>query len=102
MPTDAGTIAAVAAGFNILFTVGGGFFFMGRMTARADAHDEKTQRIENEVSEVKKLLITSAVEADRLRRVEGDITRIETTVTDLRKGIGWINDKHAKGVSREY
>lgn len=102
MGADAGTVAAIAAGLNILFTVGGGFFFAGKMTARMDAHDEKTERIEGEITEVKKLLVSSAVEADRLRRAEADIQNIDHDLRNLRKGVGWIKDERAHGVDREY
>jgi len=99
---DTGQLAAGFAALNILFTVGGGFYFMGRVTGRMDAHEENTKRVEGEVNEVKKLLISSAVEADRLRRAEADIQNVEEDVRNLRKGIGWIKDENAHGVNREY
>jgi len=95
MIIDAGTVAAGVAALNLVLTIGGGSFFAGKLTG-------KIQRIETDVRETKGLLITSAVEADRLRRAEADIHSVEMDVRNLRKGVGWINDAGAKGVNREY
>jgi hypothetical protein len=95
MNVDAGTIAAGVAALNLVLTIGGGGFFAGILTG-------KVKRIETDVRETKGLLVTSAVEADRLRRAEADIDNIEEDIRNLRKGVGWINDAHAKGVNREY
>lgn len=95
MNADAGTIAAIVGGLNIVLTIGGGGFFMGILSGQV-------KRIEKDVAETKKLLVSSAVEADRLRRAESDIQNIEHDLRNLREGKGWINDSDAKGVSREY
>jgi hypothetical protein len=95
MIVDAGTIAAGVAALNLVLTVGGGGFFAGKLTG-------KIQRIETDVRETKGLLVTSAVEADRLRRAEADIQNVEEDIRNLRKGVGWINDAAAKGINREY
>jgi hypothetical protein len=95
MIVDAGTIAAGVAALNLVLTVGGGGFFAGKLTG-------KIQRIETDVRETKGLLVTSAVEADRLRRAEADIQNVEEDIRNLRKGVGWINDAVAKGINREY
>lgn len=95
MNLDASTLAATIAALNIVLTIGGGGFFIGVLTG-------KMRRIETDVRETKGLLVTSAVEADRLRRAEADIDNIENTINGLRRGIGWINDAGARGIAREY
>jgi hypothetical protein len=95
MDIDAGTVAAGVAALNLVLTVGGGGFFAGILTGRVG-------RIETDVKETKGLLVTSAVEADRLRRAEADIQNVEEDVRNLRKGVGYINDARATGVNREY
>lgn len=95
MDVDAGTIAASVAALNLVLTVGGGGFFAGKLTG-------KIQRIETDIRETKGLLVTSAVEADRLRRAEADIDNLESDFRNLRQGKGWINDTSATGVNREY
>jgi hypothetical protein len=95
MIVDAGTVAAGVAALNLVLTVGGGGFFAGILTG-------KVKRIEKDVGETKSLLVTSAVEADRLRRAEADIDNLENDIRGLRRGVGWINDDAAKGVNREY
>lgn len=102
MPPDAATIAATIAAFNILVTVGGGFFFLGRITSRMDAHEANTMRLEADVHDMKDLVTSAAVEADRLRRAEADIENVEEDVRNLRRGIGFINDSGARGVNREF
>lgn len=102
MPPDASVIAATIAAFNILVTIGGGFFFLGRVTSRMDAHEANTIRIEVDVREMKKLVVSAAVEADRLRRAEADIENVEKDIRNLRRGVGWIKDEHAQGIDREY
>jgi hypothetical protein len=95
MNIDAGTVAVSVAVLNIAVTVGGGGFFAGVLTG-------KVKRIETDVAETKSLLVTSAVEADRLRRAEADIHNIEDDIGRLRRGVGWVNDGNAAGVNREY
>lgn len=95
MTEDAGIVAAAVGALNIVLTIGGGGFFMGMLTG-------KIKRIEKDVSETKKLLVSSAVEADRLRRAEADIQNVEEDVRLLRRGVGWITDEKAHGVNREY
>jgi hypothetical protein len=95
MNIDAGTVAAIVAALNLVLTIGGGGYFAGKLSG-------KVQRIERDVSETKGLLVTSAVEADRLRRAEADIDNLEADFRNLRKGVGWINDNGAQGVNREY
>ena len=102
MIVDASAVAAAVAAFNVLVTVGGGFYFVGRVTGRMDTHEANTKRIESDLHEVKALLVTSAVEVDRLRRAEADIDNLEADVRNLRKGVGWIKDEAAHGVDREY
>lgn len=92
---DAATVVVAGVALNIVITVGGGGFFYGKLTGKVD-------RIEKDVGETKGLLVTSAVEVDRLRRAEADIHNIEHTIDDLRRGIGWINDAGAKGLAREF
>jgi hypothetical protein len=95
MDIDAGTVAAAVAALNLVLTVGGGGFFAGKLTG-------KIQRIETDIRETKGLLVTSAVEADRLRRAEADIQNVEEDIRNLRKGVGYINDAGARGLNREY
>jgi hypothetical protein len=95
MNIDASTITLAAVFLNIGLTIGGGGFFAGVLTG-------KVKRIETDVRETKGLLVTSAVEADRLRRAEADIDNLEADFRNLRQGKGWINDSDATGVSREY
>jgi hypothetical protein len=102
MTLDAGILAASMSGVSILVTVGGGFYFMGRVTGRMDAHEANTKRIEADVHEMKVLLISSAVDASRLNRAEADIQNLEDDVRNLRKGVGWIKDEGARGTDREY
>lgn len=102
MNIDAGAVAAVVAGFNIVVTLVGGGVAWGKITGRMDARDADIKRTEDDMHEMKALLVSSAVEADRLRRAEADIDNIETDVRNLRRGIGWINDEKAHGVNREY
>ena len=92
---DASTIAAGVAVFNVVLTIGGGSFLAGGLMG-------KVKHIEAEVKEFKGLLITSAVEADRLRRAEADIHNAELDIRDLRRGVGFINDEGARGLAREY
>jgi DNA-binding FadR family transcriptional regulator len=102
MNIDPGTAAIAFGAFNMLVTVSGGFYFVGRVTGRMDAHEASTKRIEADLHEVKALLVVSAVEAAALRRAEADITNIEEDLRRLRRGVGWINDDKAKSVDREY
>jgi hypothetical protein len=95
MNVDASTVAAIVAILNIALTIGGGGFLAGRITG-------KVNRIETDVRETRSLLITSAVEADRLRRAETDIDGLKIDVRNMRQGKGWINDSDATGVNREY
>ena len=95
MAVDASTVAAVVAALNIVLTIGGGGFFAGVITG-------KVKRIETDVRETKVLLVTSAVEADRLRRAEADIDNLQEDFRNLRRGVGWINDGKAVSVNREY
>jgi hypothetical protein len=95
MIIDAGTVAALVAALNLVLTVGGGGFFAGKLTG-------KVQRIETDVRETKGLLVTSAVEADRLRRAEADIDNIEADIDRLRRGVGWVNNEGQRGVNGEY
>ena len=95
MPIDASILAAAVAVLNVVITIGGGGFSLGILTG-------KIRRIETDVRETKGLLVTSAVEADRLRRAEADIDNIEADIRNLRKGVGWINDSKAPGLNREY
>lgn len=95
MTIDAATVAVAVALLNLALTAGGGGFFAGKLTG-------KVQRIETDVRETKGLLVTSAVEADRLRRAETDIDALRSEFRDLRQGKGWINDSDATGVNREY
>jgi hypothetical protein len=62
----------------------------------------KVKRIETDVRETRGLLVTSAVETDRLRRAEADIDNLEDDLRKLRMGVGWINDGKATSVNREY
>lgn len=88
--------AAVIMGMiNLAFIIGGGFFFTGRLTGRLDVQDTKITVIERDVRDTKGLLVTAAVDANRLNRVESDIH-------DLRRGVGFINDAGARSVTREY
>lgn len=102
MNIDAGTIAAVVAGLNVAITLVGGGIAYGRVSTRLDSHDADTKRMEHSLDEVRKLLISSAVEADRLRRAEADIQNLEEDVHGLRRGIGFIKDHTEKSVDREY
>lgn len=95
MNLDGSTIAAAVALINLVLTIGGGGYYAGKLSG-------KIQRIETDIRETKGLLVTSAVEADRLRRAEADIDNIEADVRNLRQGKGWINDAHASGLAREY
>jgi hypothetical protein len=95
MNIDASTVAAIVAAFNMVLTIGGGGFFAGMLTG-------KVKRIEIDVKETKVLLVTSAVEADRLRRAESDIDSLKSVVANLRKGVGFITDDRATSVNREY
>lgn len=95
MNVDAGTVAVIAGGLNLVITVGGGGYFMGVLTG-------KIKRIEEDISETKILLVSSAVAADRLKRAEADISNIEHDLRNLRKGVGWIKDENARTVEREY
>lgn len=95
MTIDASTVAAIVAVLNIAITIGGGGFFAGVLTG-------KVKRIETDVKETKALLVTSAVEADRLRRAEADINNLEDDLRGLRRGIGWIKDDKATSVNRQY
>ena len=95
MTADAALIAAAVALINLVLTIGGGGFFAGKLSG-------KIQRIETDIRETKGLLITSAVEADRLRRAEADIDNCEADIRNLRQGKGWIVDNQATGVNREY
>lgn len=95
MDIEAGTVAAGIAALNLVLTVGGGGFFFGALTG-------KVKRIETDVRETKGLLVTSAVEADRLRRAEADIDNIEADINRLRRGVGWVNNESQKGVNGEY
>lgn len=92
MPVE---LPAVLAGLNILATIGGGFYFMGVVKTRLD-------RVEKDVSETKGLVTTAAVEADRLRRAEADIDNLEDDVRNMRRGVGFINDKRPHGIVGEY
>lgn len=102
MNIDAGTVAAIVAGFNIAVTLVGGGIAYGRVSTRLDSHDGDTKRIEDSLHEVRKLLVSSAVEADRLRRAEADIQNLEEDVHGLRRGVGYIKDRDAPTVNREY
>lgn len=102
MNVDPGAVAIAFGAFNMLVTVGGGFYFVGRVTGRMDAHEASTKRIELDLHEVKSLLVVSAVEVDKLRRAEADIANIEEDLRRLRRGVGWIKDDKAKSVEREY
>lgn len=95
MPFDASIVSAAIAALNIVLTIGGGGFFAGVLTG-------KIKRIETDVKETKGLLVTSAVEADRLRRAEADIDNLEEDLRGLRRGVGWITDGKAASVNREY
>lgn len=95
MDIDAGVVATGVAALNLVLTIGGGGFFFGALAG-------KVKRIETDVRETKGLLVTSAVESDRLRRAEADICNVEEDVRNLRKGVGYINDAGARGVNREY
>lgn len=102
MNVDPSSLAVVFGTVNILVTVGGGFYFMGRVTGRMDAHEDNTKRIEGDVREMKALLVSAAVDGSRLTRAEADIHNLDTDVRNLRKGIGWIRDADAPSVNREY
>lgn len=102
MNVDAGTLAAGIAAFNVAITLVGGGVLWGRVTGRMDAHEANTTRIEAAVHAMSALLVTSAVEADRLRRAEADIENVENDLRNLRRGVGWIKDDGAHGVNREY
>lgn len=95
MTADASTVAAIVAVINVAITVGGGGFCAGVLTG-------KIKRIETDIKETKGLLVTSAVEADRLRRAEADIDNLEEDLRNLRRGVGWINDSKAANLNREY
>jgi len=62
---------------------------------RLDVHDLKTQQIENQVLEIKRLVANVAVDGNRLDRAEQDIH-------DLRRGVGFIRDAGSPTVDREY
>lgn len=102
MNIEPGAVAVTLGLFNALVTVGGGFYFVGRVTGRMEAHEASTKRIEDDLHEVKRLLVVSAVEAGKLKRAEADIQNIEGDLRNLRKGVGWIRDEDAKSVEREY
>lgn len=102
MNIDASAAAVIAVGLNIAVTLIGGGIAYGRVSTRLDAHDADTKRIEDGLHELRSLLVSSAVEADRLRRAEADIQNLEEDVRNLRRGIGFINDRNEKSVDREY
>ena len=109
MQIDVATFAAVAAVADIIVTIGGGFFFMGKMTGKLDAQADKSDEIKVEINNLRNLVSASAVLESRLARAETDIQGAEidvrnlrNTVFDLRRGVGFIQEKNAKTVDREY
>lgn len=102
MNIDSGVLAACAALAQIVVTIGGGFYFMGRVTGRLDFQDVKIGMIQKDVSETKNLVTASAVHETRIGHMEADIQNVETDVRRLRRGVGWIRDADAQSVDREY
>lgn len=102
MNIDAATVGVLFGAVNTVVMIGGGFFFMGRLTGRLDIQDVKIARIESDVHETKGLLVSAAVDASRLNRAEADIQNLDTDVRLLRRGVGFIKDADATSVNREY
>lgn len=102
MVVDGVSVAIVVGLINVMATVGGGFYFMGRMSGRFETYDVRMAHIETDVHYVKNTVATAAVDANRLTRAEADIHNLDIDLRNLRKGVGWINDRDAQGVNREY
>ena len=88
MTVDTTVLAAAIGVVNTVVMIGGGFYMMGGLNARL-------KRVENDVRDTKGLVVSAAVDASRLARAESDIH-------DMKRGIGFINDRGAPGVAREY
>lgn len=102
MLIDTSVFAAIAAVVNIIATVGGGFFFVGKMTSRVDGIEASLVDLKKDVSDTKILVTASAVHESRIDRMENDIQAAETAIDMLRRGIGFIQDRKARSVDREY
>jgi len=109
MEINIAMFAAIAAVLEIVTTVGGGFYFMGKVTGRLDRQDEKISDLQKnlvemrgDIKETRALITATAVHETRLSHIEADIINVTLDVRRLRRGVGWINDKAAKSVDREY
>lgn len=103
---DTTVIVAIAASIQIISTVGGGFYFFGRISRRLDEQDEKIEQLKTDLHSIRESMTAIATQVQGL--VTGEAvqnTRLdnnEKTVDELRRGVGWITDTGARGINREY
>ena len=95
MNIDATIIGAALGLLNIGVVAGGGFLFTGKLLNRVG-------QIENDVRDMKNLLVSAAVHSSRIDRAEADIQNIDHDLRNLRRGVGWIRDEGAPSLNREY
>jgi len=99
----------VAAIVEIVATLGGGFYFMGKVTGRLDRQDERIKdiyrifnTIQNDMATMRALITASAVHETRLSHLEAEIMNLTVDFRRLRRGVGWVQDAEARTVDREY
>ena len=106
MVIDTSVIVAAAAGLQIIITIGGGFYFFGRLSTRLDEQDKKIDELKDELHDIRELVTSVAAQGQLL--VTGEAVQnnrldyAEKTIDDLRRGVGFIRDGSARSIDREY
>lgn len=86
---------------TVVFLFGGGAMVL-RASSDSKELREDMKSMQEELKGLAKVVTTQAVQAERLNEQSRRMTLLEERVEDLRRGKGYVNDREAKVVDREY
>jgi hypothetical protein len=111
MQIDSAVFAAAAACVTLIGTLGGGFYFSGKVSQKLDEHSEArktlTEKLDRFIETINAAALDTVKLEKRIEHAEENIGRVDNTVEDLRRGRGWITNRDVRivdpnSVNREY
>lgn len=99
-PIEYAQLAATVA--QTLVIIGGGITVVVRTSVVNKELREDIKAMQDELKGLAKVMTTQAVQTERLDTQSKRMVMLEQRIEDLRRGRGYVNDRDASGVDREY